>query len=82
MHMGPAFPAQMPLSDDGDPFTGDYLRHIVTRKGRTDFPRLNGDAFMLRFHLRNAGLFSFQVADRDLRPEGVELAEPGGRGAP
>ncbi len=68
--------------DDCDPFTGDDLRHIVTWKGRTELPRLEGNAFGLRFHLRNAALYSFQVPDRDPRPEDVELAEPGSRGAP
>jgi hypothetical protein len=69
-------------ADDCDPFTDDELRHTVTWKGRTNLPRLDGDAFRLRFHLRNAALYSFQVADRDPRPEDVELAEPGSRGAP
>jgi hypothetical protein len=68
--------------DDCDPFTGDDLRHVVTWKGRPRLPRLDGDPFRLRFHLSNAALYSFQVADRDPRPEDVELAEPGSRGAP
>jgi hypothetical protein len=69
-------------ADDCDSFTGDDLRHVVTWRGRPRLPRLDGDAFRLRFHLRNAALYSFQVADREPGPQDVELAEPGSRGAP
>ncbi len=69
-------------ADDCDAFTGDDLRHVVTWNGRNALPRLDGDAFRLRFHLQNAALYTFQVLDRDPRPEDVELAEPGSRGAP
>jgi hypothetical protein len=69
-------------ADDCDAFTGDDLRHVVTWRGRPRLPRLDGGAFKLRFHLRNAALYSFQVADREPGSQDVELAEPGSRGAP
>ncbi len=42
-----------------DVFFGDELRHVVTFGGKTDLSRLVDKAISLRFHLRNAELYSF-----------------------
>jgi len=46
-----------------DPFTGDDLRHVVTFQGKSDVSALTGKPITLRFHLKNAVLYSFAFRD-------------------
>jgi hypothetical protein len=50
-----------PLKDWGrsDPFSGDSLRHTMTFEERSDLSALTGRTIRIRFHLKNASLFSF-----------------------
>jgi hypothetical protein len=49
---------------DCDPITGDYPARIVTwRGGNADLSALRGRPLYARFHLKEAGLFSFTVRD-------------------
>ena len=47
---------------DCDSFTGDNVDHVVSWHGRTDINSVPG-IVKLRFHLRNADLYSFRLAD-------------------
>ncbi len=42
-----------------DPFNGDELRHLVAFGGNSDVSRLQGKTIKLRFHLKDAKLYSF-----------------------
>ena len=45
--------------DNSDLFSGDQLRHTVTFQDKNDLSALVGKPVVLRFHLKNAELFSF-----------------------
>ena len=45
-----------------DVFTGDAVNHVVSWQGRTDVNSIPG-IVKLRFHLKNAELYSFRIAD-------------------
>lgn len=65
---------------DCDSFTGDELRHVVTWRGSQDLSRLEARAIRLRFHHRNAALYSFQFrGEQEPRPP-ANLLSPGARG--
>ena len=53
--------AGRPLKDwsRSDSLAGDSLRHNVTFDGRSDLSMLAGKTIRIRFHLKNASLFSF-----------------------
>ncbi len=67
---------------DSDGFTGDELRHVATWNGSPDLGRMAGSPIRLRFHLKNAALYSFQLVDDRPRPDSVNLLSPGARGRP
>ena len=46
---------------DADPVAGDLKDHIVTWKGRSDLGHKDGDFFILRFRMRSARLFAFEI---------------------
>ena len=46
---------------DCDSFRGDAIRHTVTWRGESDMRELAGKTVRLRFHLRNAKLYSFAL---------------------
>ena len=46
--------------EDCDAFQGDAIRHAVTWKGTNNVGRLAGKPVKLRFHLKQAKLFSFR----------------------
>lgn len=48
---------------DCDPITGSHPHAVVSWKGNTDLSPWRGQAVYLRFFLREAGLFAFQVVD-------------------
>jgi hypothetical protein len=53
---------------DCDPITGDHPARIVTwRGGNSDLSALRGRPIYVRFHLKEAGLFSFAVRDSTQR---------------
>ena len=60
-----------------EPRSGDHVRHEIMWKGYPDLGRLSGQPVRLRFHLRNAALYSFQFAAE--RPSAVCLPAPGSR---
>ena len=68
--------------DDSDAFAGDELRHVAAWNGSPDLSRLAGSPVRLRFHLKNAALYSFQFVDDRPRPDVVNLLSPGARGRP
>jgi len=45
---------------DCAPITTDSVRHVVTWKGNKDCHLLQGQPIKLRFHLKNAKLYSFE----------------------
>ena len=47
--------------DRADHITGDSIRALSTWKDNPDIGKLNGRPLKLRFHLRNARLYSFAV---------------------
>ena len=47
---------------DCDRVVSDNVAHTVTWKGKADLSSLKGRAIYLRFQLKNAGLYSFQIA--------------------
>ena len=49
--------------NDCEPFQGDVIRHTVKWQGNSDISALSGKSVRLRFHLRNAKLYSFAVQD-------------------
>ena len=49
---------------DCKPITGDSVRHVLTWKGDTDCHLLQGRPIRLRFHLKNAKLYSFEPGIR------------------
>lgn len=49
--------------DASAPFQGDDLRHVVTFGGGFDVAKLAGKPVVLRFHMRNASLYSFAFRD-------------------
>jgi hypothetical protein len=53
--------AGRPIKDfiQSDPFSGDNLRHTVTFADKSDVSALASRAICLRFHLKNAQLYSF-----------------------
>jgi hypothetical protein len=67
---------------DCDPVTGDDTRRIVTWRGRHDLKALAGRTVRLRFHLRNAALYSFQFTTEGAADDSVHLGCPGCRGLP
>ncbi|MGH2530894.1 MAG: hypothetical protein ACRDJW_01185 [Thermomicrobiales bacterium] len=67
---------------DCDPFSGDAVRHVVTWNGASDLGRLAGTPMRLRFSLRHAALYSFQVLGAKGEPSWVNLLTPGSRGRP
>jgi hypothetical protein len=46
-----------------DRIVTDSLGHMVTWKGNGDLSALKGRAVYLRFKMKKAGLFSFQLSD-------------------
>ena len=62
-----------------EPWTGDEVRDEITWMSRPDLRRLSGQPVRLRFHLRNAALYSFQFADA--RPSPVSIPASGSRGS-
>ena len=48
---------------DCDAFSGDEIRYVVTWGGKSDVSALAGKAVMLRFHLKDAKLYSFVFRD-------------------
>jgi len=46
---------------DCDPMFGNHLSKLVTWKGESKLGVKPGEAFRLRFHLRNAKLYSFEI---------------------
>ena len=67
---------------DCDPVTGDDTRRIVSWRGRRDLKALAGKTVRLRFHLRNAALYSFQFTTEGAADDSVHLGCPGCRGLP
>ncbi len=65
-----------------DTFTGDALRHTVTWNGSPDVSPLAGETLALRFHLRNAALYSFQFVKAGPLKSPARLLAPGTKGAP
>ena len=65
---------------DCDAFSGDAVRHLVTWQGQPDLGAFAGKPIRLRFHLKNAALYSFQFADQQARPSPINLLCPGCRG--
>jgi hypothetical protein len=49
--------------NDCDPVPADATQHTVSWRKRTDISRLAGHPIRLRFELRNAKLFAFEVAE-------------------
>ncbi|MBI1915689.1 MAG: hypothetical protein HYS12_13300 [Planctomycetes bacterium] len=49
---------------DCKPITSDGIRHVVTWKGNPDCHLLQARAIKLRFHLKNARLYSFEPTTR------------------
>jgi hypothetical protein len=47
--------------DDCDPISGDHLSHTVTWHGQTDLGHPDGISVRLRFQLRHAKLYAFEV---------------------
>jgi hypothetical protein len=47
--------------EECDRFNGDSVRHTVTWNGGQDLSSLMGKSFKLKFYLRNAKLYSFQL---------------------
>ena len=47
--------------DDADPVTGDLKDHIVTWKGEEDLGHAEGQTVILRFSMRDAELFAFEL---------------------
>ena len=45
---------------DCAPITTDSVRHVVTWHGNPDCHRLQGRPIKLRFHMKNAKLYSFE----------------------
>jgi len=69
-------------AEECDTFTGDDLRHVATWRGNQDLGRLAGTPIRLRFHLRNAALYSFQFKGERDAPGQINLMAPGARGRP
>ena len=46
--------------DDADPITTTGLSHVVSWQGKSDLSELAGGPIKLRFHFKNAKLYSFQ----------------------
>ena len=65
---------------ESDQFTGDEVRHIVTWNGSYDLSRLSGIPVRLRFHHRNAALYSFQFQGPTATKPVSNLLAPGARG--
>mgnify|MGYP000672151490 CR=1 FL=1 len=55
-----------------DPINGDYIRKVVTWRGREDLSALRGRPVRLRFVMRDAKLFSFQFAERPSKAGGLQ----------
>lgn len=49
--------------EDCNAFHGDAIRHALTWQDKGDVSRLAGKPVKLRFHLRQAKLFSFRFRD-------------------
>ena len=47
--------------DEADHVTGDSVRHVVSWKENPDIDRLAGRIARLRFHMKEARLYSFAV---------------------
>jgi hypothetical protein len=65
---------------DCDAFSGDAVRHVVTWKGQSDLSAFTGKPIRLRFHLKNAAIYSFQFAGQQAKTSAINLLCPGCRG--
>ena len=63
-------------------FSGDQVRRVVTWNGDSGLGRLAGAPVRLRFHMRNAALYSFQFRGEALDEGPMNLFAPGSRGRP
>ena len=52
---------------DSDRIITDEIEHVVTWKGKSDLSSLRGRAVYLRFQMKHAELYTFQVTQEDLK---------------
>ncbi|MAE66023.1 MAG: hypothetical protein CMJ18_17260 [Phycisphaeraceae bacterium] len=54
--------------EDADPISGTHVARRVSWKGRADLGSLVGQTAYLRFHMRNAGVYSFRFVKKGEEP--------------
>jgi len=59
-----------------DRFKGDALRHVVTFRGNADVSRFEGRPISLRFHLKNAELYSFAFRQPQQEARAMRKGKP------